>query len=101
VGRLRLKTEVTNQLHEMLRSHMHKEAEHTTAVWINSDKLTGTNSKCFHRHFAAGTSNNLLTVVKFSSTPHWNARQINLPISATVSWHRNESFTTTTWLKLM
>jgi len=41
----RLKTEVTNQLRKMLRSHTrHKTAEHTTAVTINLDKLTDPNS---------------------------------------------------------
>ena len=40
----RLITEVTNQLRKILRSRTHKAAEHTTAVRINSDKLSDTNS---------------------------------------------------------
>jgi len=58
-----VETVVTNQLRKMFRSHIHKEAEHTTAVRINSDKLADTNSQCFHKPFATGTRNNLLTVI--------------------------------------
>jgi len=40
----RVKTIVTNHLRKMFRSRIHKAAEHNTAVRINSDKLTNTNS---------------------------------------------------------
>jgi len=36
--------EVTNQLRKVLRSRIHKAAEDTTAVRINSNKLTETDS---------------------------------------------------------
>jgi len=37
-------TKVTNQLRKVLRSCTHKATEHTTAVRIDSNKLTDTNS---------------------------------------------------------
>jgi len=37
----------------MFRSRRHKAAERNTAARINSDKLTETNSWCFHKLFTA------------------------------------------------
>ena len=42
----RFKREVTNLLRKMLRSRIHKDAEHRNAVSINSDKLAETMSSC-------------------------------------------------------
>jgi len=42
----RLKSEVTNLLHKMLRSRIHKDAEHINAISINSDKVADTMSLC-------------------------------------------------------
>jgi len=39
-----VKTEVSNHLRKMFRSRTHRAAERKTAAWINSDKLTETNS---------------------------------------------------------
>jgi len=59
----RVKTVVTNHLRKMLRRHMHKAEERNTAASIHTDKLNETNSQCFHKRFATGTSNNLPTVI--------------------------------------
>jgi len=39
-----VKTVVTNHIHKMFPSHMHKAVERNTAGRINSDKLTETSS---------------------------------------------------------
>jgi len=54
---------VTNHLRKVFRSRIHKAAERNTPARINSDKLTDTNSKGFHKPLATGTVNNLLTVI--------------------------------------
>jgi len=48
------------------------------------------------QNLATVTSNNLLTVIYSSSTSHWMARLINLPIPVCVSSLRTESFATKT-----
>jgi len=40
------RSEVTNLLRKMLRSRIHKEAEHTNAISINSDKVADIMSSC-------------------------------------------------------
>jgi len=59
----RVKSIVTYHLPKMFRSRIHKAAECNTAARINSDKLTETNSQCFHKPFATGASNNLLIII--------------------------------------
>jgi len=59
----RVKTVVTSHLRKMFRSHINKAAECNTTARINWDKLTETNSYYFHKPFATGTSNNLLTAI--------------------------------------
>jgi len=46
----RVKTVVTNHLRKMFRSRMHKAAVRNTAARKNMDKLTESNSYCFHNH---------------------------------------------------
>jgi len=59
----RVKTVVTNHLRKLFRSRIHMAAECNTTARIHWDKLTETNSECFHKPFVTGTSNNLLTVI--------------------------------------
>jgi len=81
----RVKTVVTNHLRKMFRSRIHKAAEFNTTARINWDKLTETDSWCFNKPFAIGTSNNLLTVISSSSISHWNAQKINFSAFVAVS----------------
>jgi len=49
----RVKTVVTNHYVRCFEV-IHKAAERNIAARINSDKLTETNSQCFHKHLLLG-----------------------------------------------